>query len=93
MEVPIELCNSAKVYRKDPIRRSILTAIIIALYAVAIPYCVTTAGHPRRDAMIQAQKLADENWARESTIADLSAVSAHFERKHECTNDSVKERN
>eukprot|EP01032_Pedospumella_encystans_P012911 gene12911-14901_t len=78
MEVPIELCNSAKVYRKDPVRRSILGAILLALYAISIPYCINTAGHPRRDAMIQAQKLADEHWARESqTIAD-SASNATF---------------
>lgn len=76
MEVPIELCNSAKVYRKDPVRRSVLAAILVVLYAISIPFCINTAGHPRRDAMIQAQKLSDEKWAMESSAAEASQVNA-----------------
>lgn len=76
MEVPIELCNSAKVYRKDPIRRSVLAAILVVLYAISIPYCINTAGQPRRDAMVQAQKLSDEKWAMESSSAEASQVNA-----------------
>ena len=76
MEVPIELCNSAKVYRKDPIRSSLFAAVLVALYAFSIPYCINTAGEPRRVAMISAQKLADENWAKEASFIDLSTLNS-----------------
>jgi len=34
------------------------------LYAVVLPYCYLTAGEPRRLAMINAQEIADKNWAQ-----------------------------
>ena len=71
MEVPIELCQSAKVYRKDPIRRYLLLSILIVIYAISIPFCYFTAGEPRKAAMIAAQKLADEKWALESSSLSL----------------------
>ena len=71
MEIPIELCKSAHVYKQDPIRRGIIIVILVILYAVSVPYCYMTAGEPRRIAMQQAQKLADEKWALES--ASLAA--------------------
>jgi hypothetical protein len=74
MEVPIELCKSAKVYRKDPIRRTILALVLVALYAFAIPYCYMTAGEPRKAAMIHSQKLADEQWALEASAMDVSQL-------------------
>lgn len=66
MEVPIEACVSAKVYRPDSTRRMILLAVLVAMYAVSIPFCYYTAGHPRKAAMIHSQKIADEKWALES---------------------------
>jgi hypothetical protein len=68
MEVPIELCVSAKVYKSDPVRRLLLLGVVIAMYAVTIPYCYYTAGEPRKLAMIQAQKIIDEKWASEIHI-------------------------
>jgi hypothetical protein len=75
MEVPIELCNSAKVFRKDPIRSSIWTAFLVAMYAFSIPYCYNTAGEPRKAAMIHAQKLADEKWASEASYIDPATTN------------------
>lgn len=71
MEVPIELCQSAKVYRKDPIRRYVLLSVLVAIYAISIPFCYFTAGEPRKAAMIAAQKLADEKWALESSSLSI----------------------
>lgn len=67
MEVPIELCTSAKVYRPDSRRRFFIFSLIVALYAWSLPYCYYTAGEPRKIAMEQAQKLADEKWALETS--------------------------
>lgn len=86
MNVPIELCTSAHVYRADPIRRAILVALLIALYVFSIPYCYLTAGEPRRLAMIQAQKLSDDNWASDmhfagdnsTTLQDFNNGTAEF---------------
>lgn len=75
MEVPIESCVSAKVYKPDSFRRLMLTAALVALYAISLPYCYFTAGEPRRIAMIQAQKLSDEKWALETSSADESVNS------------------
>ena len=69
MEVPIELCQSAKVYKSDPIRRYVLLGVLLIIYAFSIPFCYYTAGEPRKAAMIAAQKLADEKWALESSSA------------------------
>ncbi len=68
MDVPIELCTSAKVYRSDSLRRMLLISLIVALYSVVLPFCYYTAGEPRRTAMIQSQKLADERWALEVAL-------------------------
>lgn len=73
MEVPIELCQKAKVYKKDPARRMILLSILVALYAFSIPYSIMTAGDPRRAAMETTQRLADEKWAKESASIVPSA--------------------
>ena len=73
MEVPIELCQSAKVYKPDPIRRYVLLGSLLAIYAFSIPFCYYTAGEPRKAAMIAAQKLADEKWALESSATALLA--------------------
>lgn len=63
MDVPIELCVSAKVYKASTFRRGLITAFFIILYSIAIPYCYYTSGSPRKAAMINAQKIADERWA------------------------------
>lgn len=78
MEVPIELCTTAHVYRSDPVRRAFLVSILIAIYAVSIPYCFYTAGEPRRIAMIQGQKLADEKWAREVNMNSTAETSGNI---------------
>ena len=66
MEVPIDGCVSAKVYKPAPVKRIILLSVLVAIYAVVLPFCYTTAGDPRRAAVINAQQLADEKWAAES---------------------------
>lgn len=53
----------------------LLTALIVLLYAVSIPYCYITSGEPRKIAMIHAQKLADEKWERE--ILENAASNAN----------------
>jgi hypothetical protein len=75
MEVPIELCQSAKVYKSDPIRRYVLLGLLLMIYAFSIPFCYYTAGEPRKAAMIAAQKLADEKWALESSSAAAAAIT------------------
>lgn len=76
MEVPIELCTSAKVYKRDPVRQMIWISILVALYAFSIPYCYYTAGDPRRAAMLQAQKLADEKWAAEILVLNATETDS-----------------
>lgn len=65
MEVPIEDCESARVYKRSSARRALVWAAVLACYAASIPFCVRTAGEPRVAAMLQAQKLAEEKWANE----------------------------
>lgn len=77
MDIPIELCTSAKAYKKAPEKRVLLTALIIVLYAVALPYCYLTAGEPRQTAMVHAQKLADERWAQESSSWSYNDTSSN----------------
>eukprot|EP01038_Epipyxis_sp_PR26KG_P009128 gene9128-12312_t len=68
MEVPIEFCQSGKVFKAAPFKRAILLVLLIVLYAIIIPYCYITAGEPRKLAIVQAQKLIDEKWMQESAI-------------------------
>ena len=62
MDVSIEHCKSARVYRPSSSRRIILSSLLVLLYAIVLPYCYNTAGDPRQAAIISAQKLADEKW-------------------------------
>lgn len=90
MDVRIELCTSAKVYKKDNTRRVILFSVLIALYAIVIPYCYFTAGEPRKAAMIHAQKLADEKWALESSSLDLNSTVVETNEFIEVIPDSAE---
>lgn len=79
MEVPIELCVSAKVYKQSSFRKGLITAIFVALYSAAIPYCYYTSGSPRKAAMINAQKIADEKWAslgNSTSLIDVNDTSS-----------------
>ena len=98
MEVPIELCQSAKVYKSDPIRRNVLLGLLLMIYAFSIPFCYYTAGEPRKAAMIAAQKLADEKWALESSSAaaaanTLRATTALLTTDYMNTNDTTNNSN
>ena len=98
MEVPIELCQSAKVYKSDPIRRYVLLGLLLMIYAFSIPFCYYTAGEPRKAAMIAAQKLADEKWALESSSAaaaanTLRATTALLTTDYMNTNNNVTTNN
>lgn len=73
MEVLIEGCESAHVYRPSPLRRTFLIGLMVAAYAVVLPFCYNTAGEPRATAIIQAEKLAEERWAKE--VARLDAIA------------------
>lgn len=53
----------------------LLTALVVLLYAISIPYCYFTSGEPRKIAMIHAQKLADEKWERE--ILESAATNSN----------------
>jgi hypothetical protein len=44
------------------------------LYAIVIPYCYFTAGEPRKAAILNAQRLADERWAAESVFNSLNGT-------------------
>jgi hypothetical protein len=68
MDVPIEDCESARVYKRSNARRAMVWAAVLACYAASIPFCVRTAGEPRAAAMLQAQKLAEEKWANELAL-------------------------
>ena len=46
-----------RVYESSSVRRTVIFSVIIALYAVTLPYCYHTAGEPRAAAMLHAQKL------------------------------------
>lgn len=66
MDVPIESNKSAHVYKPAPFRRVVLLSIIVAIYAMVVPYCYMTAGEPRKAAALSAQELADKRWAVEA---------------------------
>lgn len=77
MDVPIENCISAKIYRPDSFKKILVIIFITLLYIVSLPACYYTAGEPRALAMIQAQKLIDKRWNlanKEAKEEDNSAV-------------------
>jgi manganese-transporting P-type ATPase len=67
MEIPIENCKAAYAYRVSNTKKYVLLSVLLALYAIVIPYCYSTAGEPRYHAMLNAQKIADEKWLKESS--------------------------
>ena len=52
-----ELLSFCRVYKASGMRKTVIFSIIIALYAVTLPFCYNTAGEPRAAAMLHAQKL------------------------------------
>ena len=62
MEVSIEHCTRARVYKPSSSRRILLISLLILLYSIVLPYCYNTAGDPRNNAISTAQKHADEKW-------------------------------
>jgi hypothetical protein len=59
---------NCRAFKKASERKWLLISILVLLYSISIPYCYITSGEPRRLAMIQAQKIADEKWERESIL-------------------------
>ena len=55
--IAIAILIIIRVYESSSVRRTVLFSIIVALYAVTIPFCYHTAGEPRAAAMLHAQKL------------------------------------
>ena len=69
MDIPIENCVSARVYKPDTTKKILLISLIVALYAIVFPFAYYTAGEPRQAAIVRAQEIEDEKWT-----ADLSAL-------------------
>jgi hypothetical protein len=67
MNIPIEHCKSAKVFKVAPVRRGVLLAVLLCMYAFTLPFCYNTAGMPRAMAIERAQRLEDEKWASEAS--------------------------
>jgi hypothetical protein len=62
MEVGITGCESARVYRPAPLRKLSLIALLIAIYAVVLPLCYSTAGQPRSAAFLHSFSKYGEKW-------------------------------
>lgn len=60
------------VYRPSTFKRLAWLSLLVALYAITIPFCYNTAGDPRRAAALAAQEKADKKWAGYSNITDGS---------------------
>jgi hypothetical protein len=58
------------------VKRVFFTSIVVLLYALVVPYSYLTAGDPRKAAILNAQSLADEKWAREATFLHNDNSSA-----------------
>ena len=66
-QVPIMgMTKPGYIYKPSNPRRLFLITLIVALYAIVLPYCYNTAGEPRAAAAIAAQKIADEKWEQYS---------------------------
>ena len=80
MDVPIESCVSAKIYKTSFSKRIFWLSAIVAAYAISLPYAYFTAGEPREAAIVRAQELEDEKWALElnETVAavEISSLSS-----------------
>ena len=66
MDIRIEGNRGSYLYRAAPARRFLVLSVLVAVYAVVLPYCYLTAGEPRKAAAISAQELADKRWAAEA---------------------------
>lgn len=64
-----------RVFKPSAVRRSGLLVLMLVMYAVVLPFCYFTAGEPRKAAMVAAQRLADEKWAKEAfTVPNATAL-------------------
>ena len=83
--LPVEgMKTPGRLYNKSSFKSTLLLSVIIALYAVVLPYCYNTAGEPRAAAAIAAQEMADDKWEKyasgnfteteETSNADLIAL-------------------
>jgi cation-transporting ATPase 13A1 len=63
MEVPVEgMEKSGRLYRPSMMKRVFWASLLVALYAIVVPYCYNTAGEPRAAAARAAQEKADAKW-------------------------------
>jgi manganese-transporting P-type ATPase len=66
-DIPVEgFKTPGRLYKASSPRRMIIMSIFVALYAIVLPYCWSTAGEPRAAAAIAAQEKADEKWEQYS---------------------------
>ena len=83
MEVPVEgMKRMGSVYRPSAFKRVFWLSVLVALYAVVVPYCYNTAGDPRRAAALAAQEKADEKWAGYSNMTDSTGSDTEYGTKH-----------
>lgn len=75
MEIPIEGCKGAYAFKASSAKKYALLSLLIALYAMVLPYCYYTSGEPRYNAMLNAQRIADERWMKESSSSHILAES------------------
>ena len=75
MEVPIESCVSAKIYKFSYTKRVFWVSAIVLAYAISIPYAYYSAGEPREAAIVRAQQIEDEKWSKELLKASSSETT------------------
>lgn len=90
MDIPIEQCKAAYAYKPSKLKKSIYICVFLSIYAVVLPYCYYTAGDPRYHAMLNAQKIADEKWLKESTYNETMAMDLLDEEMMNKNEDKIE---
>ena len=65
---PATTLASVTIHQNQPARRTAIAAVFIAMHAMAISYCVTTAGEPYQAALEQSWRLGNSSNATNATI-------------------------
>ena len=79
MQVPVEGMEAdGRIYRPSAVKRVFWASLLVALYAIVIPYCYRTAGEPRASAALAAQEKADAKWAgyNNATVGDAEDMTS-----------------
>ena len=81
MDAPVEGMKRGTVYRASQVKRMVLLSLLVALYAIVLPFCYNTAGEPRKAAALSAQEKADEKWEAYGNFTDLPKVEKEDKSK------------